>query len=1063
MGKVRRVERQLQGELFGVFKDLIKSKKLENIIDVILEEGRSDLLFVKANTGKPIFSLELKDPIAPDGRTVFHADTILRELARANKLGCDTFGISNFIEVAIFNTTCPSAPCEWILEKGKALDIKQIERYRETLKVTPEIRKGLEKIAEFVLDKILQIVQGNIPQLKPVDERFVYKLKSLIDVYVWDIAFSLQEEYKEDIYFKNKVNDWFRKQLWTIPSDEEDFYRIAHIALLMLVSKLIFYKALYDKGVYGNLPKLVIPETIKNAKQLKQYLFEEYFKPLMEITGDYENLIGEEDDILNEIPFLADAVVDFVKDIVHAEESYDFSKLPYDIAGKIFEELIREEERKKFGQYFTPTPVVDLINSFCVRTGHERVLDPTCGSGTFLVRLYERKKNLTGKRHDQLLDEIVGIDISTYAVELATLNLAIRDFRYKVYPKVYRKDFFKVFPKDIGTFDAIVGNPPYTRQEEIDDFIPDEKIAIYETLKKDYGKDFEPSKRSSLYAYVFYHSGVFLREGGYLGFITSNSYLDTDYGIDLQRWMLENFKIVAIIDSKVERFFVDADVNTCITILQKESDKEKRDRNVVKFVYLKKKLIDVINRFGDVDKLRDFIEETEEFYEDEFLRINPVLQKKLFDFTKWGVFLRAGRIYWKILEKTKWIKLKDVADVRRGFTTGDNKFFYLEDITDGFENQHLPAIRNITRDIESLEDIKSNGLRIVKNGYGEVWLIEEELLKPVVKSPREINSYVIKPENLRYRVLYFGMKEKFKNTDEYISFVINNFPYAWKYIRWGESEGINEKPTCAGRNPWWDLGEWEGADALWFMDYNQRFFIPFNPTKVLEDNRLYGIFLHQSLWIFLNSSISAYTFFVISRSNLGLGSAELKVYEVENFPIPENFNLSEEELSRLFNLLHDATPKSIFEELGTDNPENVDLSKVAHHRLEIDKAVLKSIGFDEKEIPRILKELYAELIDLVKSRLERAKSVEPQKKKERKTEVETYLSELEKIIEEEGLEIKETYTFIKILQALIREKITSDSKLMNRILKAFWKKHFGKPLNFKEISNIAQKNLFGGG
>ena len=402
--------------------------------------------------------------------------------------------------------------------------------------------------------------------------------------------------------------------------------------------------------------------------------------------------------MLNVVPFLDDEIVSFVRDLVETEEEYDFSKIDYDVVGRIFEELIKEEERHKLGQYFTPPEVIDLINAFCIRTGNEKVLDPTCGAGTFLVRVYQRKKRLTNKTHPELLKEIYGIDISPYAVELATLNLAIRDLRYpKAHPKVFLTDFFKVRPKgECSNFDAIVGNPPYTRQEEIDDLFPQQKLNIEKALKEDYGSNFEPSKRSSLYAYVFYHAGVFLKEGGYLGFVTSNSYLDTDYGKYLQKWFLENFKIIAIIDSKVERFFPSADVNTCITILQKERNAEQRDNNLVKFVYLKKPLKEVLKAYLGEDKFREFIETTNEYYEDEFLKIHPVRQRELYETNKWSIFLKAGRVYWQILSKGEWTTLGEIAEVRRGFTTGDNKFFYVEDITDKVQSLEEVAIRNLT-------------------------------------------------------------------------------------------------------------------------------------------------------------------------------------------------------------------------------------------------------------------------------------------------------------------------------------------------------------------------------
>jgi len=58
------------------------------------------------------------------------------------------------------------------------------------------------------------------------------------------------------------------------------------------------------------------------------------------------------------------------------------------------------------------------------------------------------------------------------------------------------------------------------------------------------------------------------------------------------------------------------------------------------------------------------------------------------------------------------------------------------------------------RGFNSLKEIKERGLRIIRNTKtGDYWLIEEEFLKPVIKSPRECKSIIIKPEDLKYKVI----------------------------------------------------------------------------------------------------------------------------------------------------------------------------------------------------------------------------------------------------------------------------------------------------------------------
>jgi hypothetical protein len=109
-----------------------------------------------------------------------------------------------------------------------------------------------------------------------------------------------------------------------------------------------------------------------------------------------------------------------------------------------------------------------------------------------------------------------------------------------------------------------------------------------------------------------------LAEGGHFGFLTSSSWLDVEYGFLLQKWILENFKLVAVMESDAEPWFEDARVKTCATILQRCADANERMNTSVKFVKFKRPLAQIIGvaperaelRFPAVDSLRDRIEST---------------------------------------------------------------------------------------------------------------------------------------------------------------------------------------------------------------------------------------------------------------------------------------------------------------------------------------------------------------------------------------------------------------------------------------------------------------------
>jgi len=315
---------------------------------------------------------------------------------------------------------------------------------------------------------------------------------------------------------------------------------------------------------------------------------------------------------------------------------------------------------------------------------------------------------------------------------------------------------------------------------------------------------------------------------------------------------------------------------------------------------------------------------------------------------------------------------------------------------------------------------------------------------------------------LKYKVLYFGgRKKEFETLEDYEDFVRTYYPYAWRYIEEGETKGVSEKPTCKGRKPWWDLGDWEPAEILYFMTLRDRFFTVKN-AGALEDARLYGISCRGNCskpFLFLNSILDFLNRELLTRSyGGGGGPIDIKVYEVQNFPLPAQLNLSPSEESRLLNLLREAKISSIFEEIGTDDPQKVDLSKVKPHRLELDLAILRALGFENPK--ELLKELYAELIDLVRSRLERAKSVQKTKKKRTKKEIDEYLKRLKELIKD--LTPERSYLFAKQLEEIIKNRISPDEKIARKILNAYWRKTFGEKLNLRELRKKMgiQKRLF---
>lgn len=951
------------------------------------DQKRPDLI-IEDLSGIPVCLIEIKPP----SWDVYTHELVKDAFWKADKIRAPYFATCNINKLVFFGTrdydeNVIHGDKSFLEALIKPYDITDVYELKDIDDAEHKIR--IQKVLEEFLTELVSIATGK--KSKPriaVDEYFISYLHSVID--------SLQISYRHFITKKSKdkeflisVSNWFRQQMWSFTGSPQDYERMARQAAYLLVNKILFYAALQEKF---NLEPLDVPKSLRSGERLQKEL-QFFFNEVLKI--DYETIFTT--DFIDQIAFPEDTeAINSVKNLISEINRYRISEIGYDVLGSIFENLIPERERHKLGQYFTNANVVDLILKFCIQGENDIILDPACGAGTFLVRAYQHKKIVNPRlTHEKILPALWGVDISKFASHLTTINLAVRDLGIKEnYPRTIHSDFFELTPKSIGfkkpvsfkglgkeekefeqpeAFDAVVGNPPYTRQEEMEDLmeVGYKEELIEKALSVGDERIANIGKRAGIHVYFFTHGYKFLREGGRFGFIVSNSWLDVDYGKGLQEFFLRNYRIIAVIESNVERWFADADINTCIVILSKCNDKNKRDTNIVRFVQLKKRLEnlipiagkewnDEVNRIREIDKLVKQILFHEEYYENDEIRIYPKLQSELWNEgfdkkekqyvgSKWGKYLRAPEIFFKIIEKCKdkLVPLKEIADVRFGIKTGANEFFYLTE-----------------------EEIKHWGIE------KEFWMHKEDgkwVPNYVIKSPRECKSIIVKPEDLKYRVLMIHKdKKELKGTN------------VLKYIEWGEQQGFDERPTCASREKWWDLPEIK-APILSKRFIDVSFGYSFNPNYVFVGDTFFVIDSKKSIdnvliMIFLNSTIGAILTESYGRTPMGEGVLLLYGPEINPMPIlnPKKFSkLQIQKLKQSFNKLCKREIGSIFEELNANYPDEVSLDKVKPDRRELDKIIMGEIlGLSEKE----QLEVYKAVIHLVKSRIEKAKSVKNRKK-----------------------------------------------------------------------------------
>ena len=673
MARISYDERWLQGKILVWMNEIIRKHKLpfeavEQEVKITTPKGLRrypDLIVWYRKPDKIACLIELKVPMVD----VYSDDLVNDALQKATLAGIPFFATWNLNKLVLWETFKPGTSLlDRRLKHWDIVDVKlpdDVER--------PEIEKAVKAFILDFLTELARLYERKLPRpevyvlpkLYP-DEIMVLRLRSAVDTLYIPISLYILKKKEEDLDFRKKVGEWFINQGWIFSDTEEDYDRLARQTVYLLINKLLFYNVLRSKF---RLEPIDV-SGVTTGKELKERL-QKYFNTGIRLG--YGIIFAA--DFLETIP-IPDEAVDELKRLIAELNKYDFSEIGYDIIGKVFEKLIPKTERHKLGQYFTRTDVVDLILGFTIKHPDAKVLDPACGSGTFLVRAYQRKRylaeklyregkyNKPHKPHSELINELWGVDIAKFPAHLSEINLVIRNLEaLENRPNIACRNFFEVrpgtktllyklaykipgihgeeveveFPAD---FDAVVTNPPYTRQEEIEDMLIGGYKETLRILVKKMHK-IDVGKRSSIYVYFFIHGGAFVKNGGRLGLVTFNSWLDVDFGKYLQEYFLRNFKIVAVIEPKYEKWFEDADVTAAITILEREDDPKERDENLVKFVQIKVPLRELIPEPGDsdedkirweaIDKLVEFIEKTDRYYEDSRIRIFPKRQRELWD------------------------------------------------------------------------------------------------------------------------------------------------------------------------------------------------------------------------------------------------------------------------------------------------------------------------------------------------------------------------------------------------------------------------------------------------
>jgi len=361
-----------------------------------------------------------------------------------------------------------------------------------------------------------------------------------------------------------------------------------------------------------------------------------------------KSLFRDFDDVYNSKLFEKHACEDLKMDndalekVISTLYNYNFDLISADVLGAIYEDyighILKEAEkgidivtdygtRKEAGIYYTPTHVVDYIVRSALlpflkdkkpeEVSQLRVLDPACGSGSFLIKTFDTLKkcyesyNLNQKNRTDapadltrfaalipdvekriLAENIFGVDLDPQAAEIAAVNLMLKALKrgerlplilgdnikcgnslisgteqeLKKYfgekwneekPFDWQKEFAEILKA--GGFDVVIGNPPHgakLSEEERDFFL--EKYQVAKGYKNT--------------ASLFIERSVqLLKEGGIVGLVIPKSLTFSQKWNVTRKYILQNLQLLEIAD--ISKAFPGVLLEQIILLCRKETGK----------------------------------------------------------------------------------------------------------------------------------------------------------------------------------------------------------------------------------------------------------------------------------------------------------------------------------------------------------------------------------------------------------------------------------------------------------------------------------------------------------
>ncbi|HPT71937.1 MAG TPA: N-6 DNA methylase [Candidatus Cloacimonadota bacterium] len=413
------------------------------------------------------------------------------------------------------------------------------------------------------------------------------------------------------------------------------------------------------------------------------------------------------------------------------------------------------EHRKKFAQFFTPLKIAEFMTEWIYGGSQiDTILEPAFGLGVFTKCILMHNPNA----------KIVGYEIDNNIFTLAKEHFQLYDNI-----TIKNKDFM-LNDWDMK-FSSIICNPPYLKFHNYNN-----KIVVDE-VKNKIGIRFKST--SNLYAMFLTKSIYQLSENGRASFIIPTEFLNSDYGVDVKKFLLDNnvLRYVFVIDFNSMAFEKSMTTSTIFLLAKDIVDKG----IVMKSINTSKELAEYKEMICSYSNNSS---------------VSVYSKNELDPKVKWREYYEQN----KPKKTTRLIPFTTFASIKRGIATGDNDYFTFNK-TKALEYKIPPT--NLLPCITKSLDVKKNIFNL--NDFEK--LVDEDK-----------------------RVYLFDANE-------------STNPAVIDYIKLGEERNVHSKFLTSQRKPWYKLEKRIAADLwVSVFNRNEAKFI-LNEAQILNLTTFHCVYI----------------------------------------------------------------------------------------------------------------------------------------------------------------------------------------------------------------------------